>query len=360
MNPKLDVALVLGKRDSPTDALDDYSRLLAAALQDRGHSVKIARCEWDVKGWRRSLRSLRDTLAAGRPRWVLIQYTHLMWSRHGFPQMALAIAWVARRAGSKVGIVIHDPVAYPGVRMRDRVRRRTQYAVMRTLVRMADATVVPIPLANLSWIGSREKSRVHSIPVGSNVGESTEGRRDARSEIFTIAVFGLTEKDAGLVRELAEIVGRAASQIGSIKLVLLGRGSSEAKPLAEQLLSGKSVQVCVVGIVPAGEVGTWLLSADASLFIRGGISARRGTAVAAIAYGLPVVAYEGEETGWPLTEAGVVLAPAGDTQAVTQALIRIAQDLDWADGLRARSRAAYAEHFTWDRIAKRFEELVLN
>jgi len=274
--------------------------------------------------------------------------------------MSIPVAKLMKQTGCKLGLVIHDPVNFPGPRLRDRIRHTSQYLVMRILTRIADETIVPIPLASVPWIGGQGSSRVHSIPVGSNVGHSTQ--RDGRSEsdMFTIAVFGLTEGDKREVRNIAEIVTKVAGQVGQVRLVLLGRGSSEAKPLLDQLFSGTTVHLVVLGVLPAGDVGSRLGSASASLFIRGGISARRGSAVAAIAYGVPVVAYIGVETGWPLTAAGGLLIANGDTQAMTQAFVRLAKDRDWAETLRARSHLAFNEHFAWDRIAARFEEVFLN
>ena len=92
------------------------------------------------------------------------------------------------------------------------------------------------------------------------------------------------------------------------------------------------------------------------LFVRGGISSRRGSAIAGIAHGLPVVAYRGPETGWPVTEAGVVLVDPGDVDALAAALVRIATDSSHRNSLRARSNNAYLRYFAWDVIACTFLE----
>lgn len=357
--PQVDIVLLLGRRDFPTDGVDDYSHHLATALRNRGHSVDILICDWEGQGWLRGLITLRAMLRASGSRLVLMQYTHLIWSRHGFPHMAIPVAWSIKRTGATLGIVIHDPVAYSGARIRDRIRRSIQLAVMRALVHLASGVVVPTPLSSLTWLPSPERS-VRLIPVGSNVGHSLVERSGAEADTFTIVVFGVTERNARQIQELGAIVGEVAAQIGLVRLVLLGRGSREAQPSVERLLSDSMVRISVLGIVPASEIGSWLSVADVALFIRGGISSRRGTAVAAIAHGLPLVAYEGAETGWPLTDAGVVLVPEGDTQAMIQALVQLAQDRTLAEGLRARSRAAFDEHFAWERIAQRFEELFLS
>ena len=48
------------------------------------------------------------------------------------------------------------------------------------------------------------------------------------------------------------------------------------------------------------------------LFVRGPISSRRGSALAGIACGLPIIALERSETGPPVAGAGVVPVPQDD------------------------------------------------
>jgi hypothetical protein len=47
----LRLLILLGRRDRPTDALEDYSRCLRHALVDRGHDVELWRVGWAQRGW---------------------------------------------------------------------------------------------------------------------------------------------------------------------------------------------------------------------------------------------------------------------------------------------------------------------
>ena len=97
-----------------------------------------------------------------------------------------------------------------------------------------------------------------------------------------------------------------------------------------------------------------LRSSDAMLFVRGTVSTRRGSAIAGIACGLPIVGREGWETGWPITEAGVALLPQNEAQGFGPALLRILADKESARALAERSRIAYAQYFSWDVIAGQY------
>ena len=94
------------------------------------------------------------------------------------------------------------------------------------------------------------------------------------------------------------------------------------------------------------------------LFIRGELSPQRGSALAAVACGLPLVAYRGPGTVFPITGAGVELAPLNNRAALAEALCRVLQDDALRLALRERSRHAYASYFSWDVIAQRYIEVL--
>jgi len=105
-------------------------------------------------------------------------------------------------------------------------------------------------------------------------------------------------------------------------------------------------------------------ASDVMLFVRGTISSRRGSAIAGIACGLPVVALRGKETAAPITEAGVVLLPEelDDTALQAQlgkALERVLSENDLRLELVRRSQAAQEKCFSWQAIAARYAEFLL-
>jgi glycosyltransferase involved in cell wall biosynthesis len=99
-----------------------------------------------------------------------------------------------------------------------------------------------------------------------------------------------------------------------------------------------------------------LAQADVLLFARGQISTRRGSALAGIACGLPVVAYSGPDTTAPVTEAGVVLVKEGDSEGLAAALERVLSDARLRAALRKRSRRAQQRYFSWSAIAALYAE----
>jgi glycosyltransferase involved in cell wall biosynthesis len=111
-----------------------------------------------------------------------------------------------------------------------------------------------------------------------------------------------------------------------------------------------------LGVLPGAEIVRQMASCDVLLFVRGGISSRRGSAIAGIACGLPVVALEGQETGSPITEAGVVFADPKRQRGLGEALLKVLSDPEYRAVLAERSRRAQEKYFSWKAIAARYAE----
>ena len=112
------------------------------------------------------------------------------------------------------------------------------------------------------------------------------------------------------------------------------------------------------GVIEPAQLIARFSACDVLLFIRGPVSSRRGSAIAGIACGLPVIAYAGSETAAPITEAGIVFVPQGQPDALHAALIHVLQDPVYRAGLAQRSQVAYQTHFSWTAIALQFASLL--
>ena len=87
------------------------------------------------------------------------------------------------------------------------------------------------------------------------------------------------------------------------------------------------------------------------LCVRGKLYPRRGSAIAGIACGLPIVGYAGKAEGTPLAEAGVILVPYRDRKALGMALARVLGDADLRRELQEKSLRVRGKYFSWDVIA---------
>jgi glycosyltransferase involved in cell wall biosynthesis len=353
------IVALLGKPDSPTDGVEDYCRFLSGGFEKRGVMSLPVRVRWDEMGWWRALRDLWRGSAAWKGDWALAQYTALGWSRRGFPLLFLVVFSLLRLRQARLAVVFHDPEPYPGRRLVDRLRLLCQRFVMRCSYRLSHASILTVPLEQVSWLPA-SPLKAAFIPVGANLPANGDSARSARNghEAKTIAVFAVT--DAGdISKEVSDIAfaaKRAAERVPRVRLITLGRGSIESESRFRQALGGSAVEYSALGILPAAEVSQVLAEADVSLFARGPISTQRGSAIASIACGVPLVAYADPCVPRPLTEAGVVGVRCQDAEALAESTARVLSDPQLCCELRERSRRAHEKYFSWEAVAARFLE----
>lgn len=351
---------LLGRQDMPTDGVEDYCTFLGDALQLHGIELKQARVLWMEQGWTRALRQLLRECTAWRGRWVLMQYTAFTWSRHGFPLPALMVVALLRRGGARVAVVFHEPCHQGGARWIDRLRGACQDWVIQRLYRQAAKSVFTVPIKTIAWMPKEEDKAVF-IPIGANIPERVNrrfspGHTDREK---TVIVFGVTEAPlaAREAEEIAAIMKGAIKVLVKLRLIVVGRGSLDAKEPLRNALKGSGVDVVVRGVLPAEEIAREFERADVQLCVRGAITLRRGSALAGIACGLPIVGYHNGEIGDPLKEAGVEWSTWRDRDGLVRGLIRVLGDPErWVE-LHGRNLEVQENHLSWSRIAERYRSV---
>jgi glycosyltransferase involved in cell wall biosynthesis len=357
------VIALLGRRDEPTDAVEEYCRYLGDALHAENYDLKMERVEWAGHGWGVAVRELRRRARAWKGAWVLVQYTALAWSARGFPLRFLRVLKTLKTAGARVGVVYHDVEPYEGRRVIDQLRRRAQLHTMRKALSDADAAIFTIPTEKLSWI-ERPRGNAFFIPVGANLlasGEAVSARKNiSTDEKLTVAVFGVTGGEWGKkeIKNIAEAMQFAALRVKNLRLIVFGRHAKDAEDDLKELFGDTTVELHVLGVLPAEDVAQTLSVSDVLLFVRGHISTRRGSAIAGIACGLPVVAFEGPETAPPITEAGLALYSPERKGDLGNVLVRVLEDEHYRVSLAQKSWLAHAEHFSWRAIAARYAKIM--
>jgi glycosyltransferase involved in cell wall biosynthesis len=360
MKPEPIVAL-LGRRDEPTDGVADYCSWLGGALGEFGYQLETARLDWAVHGWNAALADLRVKAKAWRGRWVLLQYTTLAWSRRGFPLQSPRVLDVLRKSGVRCGVVFHDFGPAIGQGAIARAREYCHIYALKKLYSIAERAIFPVPLEKVFWLPPTHQKSVY-IQVGANCPETVVGAHTRSPDARTVAVYCVTSgpRMATEVEDIGFALKRARAVVGPLRLIVFGRGSLEAKSALQSEFSGAGIEVETLGLVSPGEVSRTLARADVMLFVRSEISSRRGSAIAGIASGLPLVCYTGHDTGWPITEAGILPVPVGDRGALAVALESALVDAALCASLAERSRRAYDQFFSWRAIAARYADTLKN
>jgi glycosyltransferase involved in cell wall biosynthesis len=315
---------------------------------------------WHERGWLMALAKLWKESRGWRGRWVVLHYTALMWSHRGFPLGVPLVLKILKLRGCRTAVAFHDVYAVAGSRWIDRLRVSFQERIMRHLSLNVCRAIIPVPADGVSWLPVQNPP-MEFIPVGANVSSLDELAREGfvpvHNAIPTVAVFGIPTWPAAQKREVQAIVQsvrKACAHAGDLQLLVLGRGAKEAESLLRTGLSGTGVRLKIDGLCTSREIGAGLSCCDALLFVRGPLSSRRGSGVAGIACGLPIVAYRGRETGFPLTEAGILFVPQDDLDSLGNELARVLLDRDLRLRLAERNLKVFREWFSWDRIADRW------
>jgi len=359
------VIALLGRRDKPTDAVEEYCRHLGAALREHSFIVEIRCVPWSEHGWSAALNALRLQTESWRGIWVLIQYTSLAWSARGFPVRFLRVLRTLGEAGARVAVVFHDAAPFGGTRLLDRFRRAVQLRAMRNGIACSECAVLTVPASRLSWL-QEPPANICFVPVGANLPQPLlEQDHDVLHEPPTIAVYSITGGAPG-DRETAEIISavrHAASKIGRLRLLVFGRHADTREKALQTGLQGSNVDVRVDGVIDGDALVERFAASDVLLFLRGTVSSRRGSAIAGIACGLPVIGLRGPETDSPITDAGVMLLDdTPNRQELTSqfgaALVKVLSDDAFRRDLAAKSRAAQEKFFSWPAIARRYAEML--
>ena len=213
------------------------------------------------------------------------------------------------------------------------------------------------------------------IPIGSNVDNAPPTDFDrqlwrrqmgADEETMMVSYFGFMNDTKGvefLVQALGLLLGRGIH----LKLVVVGGEAGDTDPTNRdyskrllQMIQSRHLEdrVYWTGFVSAEQVSASLLSSDiCALPFRDGASVRRGSLLAAIHHGLPVVTTFPEKPE-PLLVNGENLAMVerDSPRALADALEELWRDPAARAGLSAGARKL-AERFAWPEIAARHLEM---
>jgi glycosyltransferase involved in cell wall biosynthesis len=367
-------AILTGEYPPQPGGVSDYTRLLARGLAEAGDEVHVWAPPWgkaaaadaavrlhtlpDQFGMS-SLTMLDDALnRLGRPCRILVQYVP-----HAFGQSAMNVPfclWLLSRRKQPIWIMFHE-VVFPFVA--DQPWRHALLAVVTRLmalavVRAAERAFVAIPAwGRLLQPMARSGLPIQWLPVFSNLPTSASAEAAAavrrriapNPESLVIGHFGTFGNPiAEILRELLpELLHRDNRRIA----LLIGRGGEE---FASNLLCQDSAfagRIIASGGVPEQEAAAHLQACD--LLVQpypDGASSRRGSLLAGLALGLPILTTEGALSEPLWCESGAVaLAPAGNINAMLQEADRLLGDRCCRLQLAAGARELYQSRFAIER-----------
>ena len=392
------VLLVTGEYPPMQGGVGDYTRELAVALIQLGIDVhvltgqavgpehlrphrsvveptvhaRVARWSWGI--WR-TLQALAREL---QPDIVHIQYQAAAYSMH--PAINLVPARLLQnQQHPHLALTFHDlraPYLFPKA---GPLRRWI-------LLRMARAAEMVITTNTSDFRSLQAAGGIKGldlIPIGSNIRAQPPSHYDRQewrtragvpSGDLLLSYFGVLNATKGgetLILTLAELARRGVPA----HLLMVGGQVGASDPsnvaylqkvqhLADSL--GVTERMHWTGYVPESEVSAYLLASDLCVLpYRDGASFRRGSLMAALAHGLPIVTTSDSEAQTAPTALkiprfidgeNVLLVPPDDPSESANAVQRLSADPDLRQRL-GQGASHLAEAFHWDDIAARHVEV---
>lgn len=334
---------------------------------------RLERWGWD--SWRTIIRTAEEMKAD-----VLnIQYQAAVYGMHPAIHF-LPLRLRARKQRPGVVVTFHDlrvPYLFPKA-------GRVRWWVVLALARWSDAVIVtneedlatlaPYPLSPAPYL----------IPIGSNIEprppadydrEAWRARWGVGPEDILLSYFGFLNESKGgetLIRALDEVVKKGC--LACLLMVGGKWGSSDPTNVAyarrvEALIDelGLSERVMWTGYTPPEEVSANLLASDICVLpYYDGASFRRGSFMAALVHGLPIVTTSVGRLAADLESAAhlprlqdgenVLLVPPDDAVALAEAIAHLADTPELRQRL-GQGAKEMSKAFGWNRIAEKTLEV---
>ena len=361
----------------------DFTRLLASALvaggaetlilagqgyrgperRPEGKVLRIADA-WGPRALRRVAAACREEGAHA----LLVQYAPDLYPPHPYWINALPLAMKALAPGIPVVVSMHTVgVSSPGSMLGAGLMILSAGGVVATNEEVTHLVGKYLRPAMRKTAG---------IPIGANVEpprRDAEARRQARARLIReeglpaetaiLAHFGLYYPGKG-AEQILDAAGAWKRQGRAFRLYMIGARRGDDGGFYERLQArghaqGLGEELVWTGYLPGEGVTRLLLGAD--LFLApydGGISTRRGSLMAALAHGLPVVSTPARVPTAHFREGeNFASVPFADASALAGRVAALLDDPARREKL-AQGASALAERFAWPKIAEQTREFV--
>lgn len=354
------------------DAIGEYTHCLASELNSTNEVRVLTRCDFSperIKG----VEIIPCFSTAGRDRFsglsrqldstqsdaVVLQYNPFAWGKRGWaPDLIRALSrFKKKRPEVALGIMFHETfMMNPG--WRSWIMRLYQFRQFQQLIDLADLSLFSIENWALEQKRLHPKSRIVHLPVGANLPESNVDRMATRKELgiaeadFVCGVFGGAHPSRMLAWIESATIQIANERPNGSHVVFLHVGGETLD------LKLGNIPFFRTGRLIAAKAADAIATMDIMLNpFKDGISTRRGSAMAALQQGVPLLTTSGHATDsiWnSFDEQNVFLADSTSLSSwkttTTRASMTIAAN---RRRIREDAKQVYKQNFDWPVIARK-------
>jgi glycosyltransferase involved in cell wall biosynthesis len=361
------LALLSGAFPPQLDGIGDYSWWLSQALAEQGHvitvltsfapaqhappNVEVIACFDSSNSG--TIQEIRRYLAgSGRFDWLIVQYNPFSFGRRGF---APGLNSVLRTLDLPIACMFHETYAVPFWPWQQMVMRIWQYPQFVRLTRIAHCHFVSTERW-LAQVRRWARSDPQLLPVGSNLPRCNLTKSEAREKLglaqdaLILGVFGFAHGS-----KRTEWIGAAARSIHcrypQTQVLCIGQLGRVV-----QTVCGETA-VQDHGFLPGPEVSLRLRAMDLFLApFSDGISARRGSVIAAFQHGLPICSTRSKHTDRflrDLVSPSLSLSPNNQKDLFAEAALQMAESALQRVDLGLDLVEFYEQNFAWPVLADR-------
>lgn len=343
--------------DYPPDrgGVSDHSAEMVGALRADGHEVMVCTRPQSI-----GFRHLNAELRSFRPDLVVVAYVPLGYApRTGgiAPVFALWCAGLRRRLGCRTGLLAHEvslPAAYLWKKRELKLAAlgAAQILQFMQLARCFDAVLFSNEGTRLEWIERLPKSanRFNTLRICSNIPHrpSSDAVADLSQAGYSVPGQTILFFGTGHQSVLFDYVEAAFHEISKLSdeavLVIIGMDRQKLLRLYPSL-ANLGERVRALGYVPAPEVSLWLQVAKLTLApLVEGVSARRGTVMAALQHGQAVVTTRSYQTRNDVAWDEICILSARNRDQFAATAVNAFRDPDLLARLGRAARAEYEAH----------------
>jgi len=365
--------IITGAYPPEQGGLADYTAVLAKELASQGDQVTVVTGPLDLNQLpilagvevltlsdhfgRRGLAQLDQYLATlQKPYRLLVQYVpQALGPRRTsrFKGLPLTFAWWLRRShAASIWTMFHEAkvLAPPGSGLALQALACLTDQMLGWTARASERIFVAMP----AWEPHiaqhlRSHQRVEYLPIPSNVATVVDLAATARTRALLLngharAVVGHFGTFSSELTDLMEpLLRRTLAEHPERQILLVGDGSREFAASLESAVSGR---ITATGRLAAESVAEHLSACDLMLQpFPDGASTRRGSIMAGLALGVPVVSNRGCASE-PLWREHQAIGLADDTESLPALVDQLLSSPDARQALGARGRTLYERHFS--------------
>lgn len=338
----------------------------AAASGPGGVTVLPWVKRWDLPELSRAFgRALRT-----EPDRVLIQFVPFMYSRRGginFSIVAVAAALALRarlRGRGSVEVMFHE-LWYPfSTRPRDIVL----HTAHRLMVMGLGAAARDVFCATERFVGEVSHTlgplvkSVHLLEVGSNLerDDAQLAPRPPQTGALRLALFGSLHPSKNVPMVLRALERATRIVPGKLKVSVIGLERAELLAVVPELQPWLDAEVTITGQLPAAEAAATLAAHDCLVsYFQDGVSSRRGSLLAALCEGVPVITTWRDISDRVFLNQPCVKLFSPEPEEFAEQLVEFvtAEARPFATVTAEEVHAFYRAHFSWAAVVDRYLEL---